>query len=124
MYVLDSTIIIYSLSPNHQFIRDFLDGKNLACSVISKIEVLGYSKLNQKEIEGFQKFFQKIPILSLSEEVVEESIRLRQKRKITLGDSIIAATAKIHQAELITANSDDFKWINEIQVVNPFFLGH
>lgn len=121
MYILDSNIIIYSLSPDYQLIRDFLVGKNLACSIISKIEVLGYSKLKQKEIEGFQIFFNKIPILPLSEEIAEGSIHLRQLRKITLGDSIIAATAKFHKAELITANADDFNWIEKLQVINPFF---
>ncbi len=118
MFLLDSNIIIYALSPSHDQIRDFLRAKNLVTSIISKIEVLGYSKLTDHEREGFQIFFGSIPSIQLTESIVESAIKLRQVRKMTLGDSIIAATALVNKLELVTANTKDFDWISDLKVVN------
>lgn len=78
MLLLDSNIIIYTLSPSHQKLRGFLNNKDLICSVISKIEVLGYSKLTQQEYDGFQIFFDQIPVLMISEDIVDSAIKLRE----------------------------------------------
>lgn len=119
MILLDSNIIIYSLSPSFQQVREFLKGKSIFCSVISKIEVLGYSKLSQNELNGFIKLFDALPIIQISDSIVESAIKLRQKRKMTLGDALIAATAIDYKLELITANTKDFDWIKEIKLNNP-----
>lgn len=37
---------------------------------------------------------------------------------MTLGDSIIAATALVNKLELVTANTKDFDWISDLKVVN------
>lgn len=37
---------------------------------------------------------------------------------MTLGDSIIAATALVKNLELITANTKDFDWIPELDLSN------
>ncbi len=118
MFLLDSNIIIYALSPNHQQVRDFLRGKHFIISTISKIEVLGYSKLTKHERKGFGIFFDSISSLQVTEDVVESAIKLRQLKKMTLGDSIIAATALVNKLELVTANTKDFDWISDLNVVN------
>lgn len=118
MLLLDSNIVIYSLSPSHQKVRDFLNGKSLNCSIISKIEVLGYSRLTPQEYEGFCIFFDQVPVLMLSEDIVEIAIKLRRIKKMTLGDSIIAATAVVNNLELMTAKTKDFEWITELKLAN------
>lgn len=47
MLLLDSNIIIYSIEPGYQHLRDYLEGKQLCISKISKIEVLGYHPVEQ-----------------------------------------------------------------------------
>jgi predicted nucleic acid-binding protein len=47
------------------------------------------------------------------------TINLRQQRKMSLGDALIAATCLEHNEPLATANVDDFKWIAGLDVVNP-----
>jgi len=44
---------------------------------------------------------------------------LKQQRKISLGDAIIAATALEHSLQLVTRNSKDFAWIDELRMLNP-----
>jgi predicted nucleic acid-binding protein len=39
---------------------------------------------------------------------------------MSLGDSIIAATALGGDSTLITRNVDDFRWIAGLVVINPF----
>lgn len=38
---------------------------------------------------------------------------------MSLGDAIIAASAIDSNATLITANVEDFKWIDELKIHNP-----
>jgi predicted nucleic acid-binding protein len=47
---------------------------------------------------------------------------LRQQHKIKLPDAIIAATAMAEGLTLITRNSDDFKNINSLKLLNPWEL--
>jgi predicted nucleic acid-binding protein len=38
---------------------------------------------------------------------------------MSLGDSIIAATAVIHRKTLVTHNTADFDWIKELAILDP-----
>jgi toxin FitB len=64
--------------------------------------------------------FQIIDVLAVNENIVEKAISLRQQRKMSLGDAIIAATALEYNATLVTRNSSDFDWINNLMLENPF----
>jgi len=59
-------------------------------------------------------------VLPLGEAVVEQAVKLRQIQKMTLGDSLVAATALVHGRKLVTRNAKDFSWIAGLVVVNPF----
>jgi hypothetical protein len=38
---------------------------------------------------------------------------------MTLGESLVAATALVHQLMLVTRNTDDFDWISNLVLLNP-----
>lgn len=118
--LLDSNIIIYSVQPEYQIILEFLSSKedNLSISIVSKIEVLGYHDLSEFVKENLQLFFSEIPIINLSDEIAEIAIQLRQKKKMTLGDSIIAATAIHKNIPLLTNNIKDFKHIENLVLIS------
>ncbi|MCL2597578.1 MAG: hypothetical protein FWD66_07980, partial [Paludibacter sp.] len=60
-------------------------------------------------------------ILPLNEIVTEKTIELKRSfRKMKLGDAIIAATAIADSLALITRNVDDFKFIPNFMVINPY----
>jgi len=42
---------------------------------------------------------------------------------MTLEDAIIAGTALAYRLTLMTRNTDDFRWIAELKLLNPFDLG-
>jgi toxin FitB len=119
MLLLDSNIIIYSIQPEHQYLRDYLSNSHLAISAISKVEVLGYYKLTLVERDSFQKLFELFEQLPIDNEVIMKSIELRQQRKMSLGDALVSATALVHSITLLTANVDDFNQIEELKLFNP-----
>ena len=47
-------------------------------------------------------------------------LRLRRQRKMSLGDALIAATALERGLTLIKRNAQDFQWIPDLSIVNPF----
>lgn len=117
--VLDSNLLIYAAEPGYDEIRRFIAKHESYLSVISKIEVLGYHQLSTEQRQKLEKLFEIAMILPLTAEIVETAITLRQQRKMSLGDSIIAATAMVHEMTLATVNIHDFKWIKNLQLINP-----
>lgn len=51
--------------------------------------------------------------------VIEKAITLRQQRKMSLADAVIAATAMEHRQPLATRNLKDFDWVEGLDVVDP-----
>jgi predicted nucleic acid-binding protein len=117
--LLDSNIIIYAAQAEHASLRKFIADHAPAVSVISSIEVLGYHRLREEERQFLERFFQATEVLPVSDAVVQWAIKFRQRRKMTLGDAIVAGTAAEHGRVLVTHNTEDFRWINEIKLLDP-----
>lgn len=118
--LLDSNIIIYSALPENEFLLDLIVARPPAVSGASYVEVLGYHRLGEADRKFFEDFFAEIRILPLSQPVLDEAVRLRQAKKIELGDSLIAGTALLYDLTLVTRNVDDFLGIEGLRVMNPF----
>jgi predicted nucleic acid-binding protein len=91
-------------------------------SIITEIELLSWKKLTEKEklvISDFLSHFKKI---ELSEEVKDETIRIRKKLNIKIPDAIIAASALVQGQELLTHNQKDFEKVKGLQIFNPMEL--
>jgi toxin FitB len=88
---------------------------------VSYVEVLGYHKLgNEKQL--LEAFFEVATVLPLSDDVLIQATKLRQLKRMTLGDALVAATALVHSRTLVTRNDQDFLWIPSLTVMNPFDL--
>lgn len=120
MILLDSNTIIYFSSPGFSDHRRQYSTLELAASVVSRIEVLGYHSLAVDKKQDFEEYFDSIVVLEITSDVVERAILLRQEKNIGLGDSIIAATALVHDLPLATRNTKDFKWIDSLTLLDPF----
>jgi len=118
--LLDSNIIIYSAKREHAELRHFLNENLYSVSAVSRIEVLGYHLLAGKEREYLETFFDAASVLTISDSVITQAVRLRQIRRMSLGDAIVAGTALAHQLELVTRNIRDFSWIQDLSLINPF----
>lgn len=118
--LIDSNIIIYAAQPANTALRELIAQHAPAVSAVSYVEVLGYHRLTEQERQHFEAFFAAALVLPLSQDVLEQAVKLRQLRKMTLGDALIAGTALAHGLTLVTRNEDDFKWIAALSVLNPF----
>lgn len=118
--LIDSNIVIYSVLPEHAFLDAWLDRADTSFSVITQIEVLGFSQLTDVQRERFEELFGVAATLPLDDAVTQACIRLRRARRMKLGDAIIAATALAHDLPLVTRNVEDFTDIPGLRVVNPF----
>ena len=121
--LLDSNIVIYAALPEHAGLRRFIAEHSPAVSVITYIEVTGYHRLSQEDQILLAQFFQATEILPLTEGVVEWAVTLRKRRRMSLADAIIAGTALAHARTLVTHNTQDFRWITELAVLDPLAEG-
>lgn len=117
--LLDSNIIIYAAQPEHEELRRLIASQPSSVSAISVVEVLGYHQLSQTERKHFEEFFGVAEILGVTDLVINEAVRLRQQKKIKLGDALIAATAITNDLMLVTRNVNDFDWIEGLRILNP-----
>lgn len=117
--LLDSNIIIYAAQPDYADLRQFIAQYAPAVSIISFIEVLGYHRLREPDQQFLEQFFQATEVLPLSNTVAQRAVKLRQQRKMSLGDAIIAGTALTHDLTLVTHNTEDFQWISGLEILDP-----
>ena len=73
-----------------------LDSEASYVSVVSKVETLGYHELGKNERRFLEAFFDAADMLPVSQSTVAVAIRLRQRRRMSLGDALIAGTALSH----------------------------
>ncbi len=117
--ILDSDIIIYSALPERKDVKEFIFLNSPYVSAVSRVEVLGFQRLSEVEIEYFESFFDSSVCLVISDDVIDQAIRLRRQHKINLGDSLIAASAIVNGLSLVTNNTKDFNWIGGLKLINP-----
>lgn len=118
--LLDSNITIYAIQPENARLRQFIAAHSPTVSALSYVEVLGYHRLVEADRDDLEQLFRVAQVLPISQPVLERAVALRQIRKMSLGDSIIAGTALVHNLMLVTWNTDDFQWIEQIRLLNPF----
>lgn len=121
--MIDSNLIIYAARPEYPGLRRLLAERSPAVSAVSLVEVLGYHKLSEEDRKHFEAFFAAANVLPVSDAVIARAVSLRQAHKMSLGDSLVAATAIVFQRELLTHNTKDFESIPGLVIVDPIASG-
>lgn len=80
--LIDSNLIIYAAQSEHDELRGYIADEAPFVSVMSKVETLGYHGLDTDAKAFLEDFFGAAAVLPVSQNVVEEAIRLRQKRNM------------------------------------------
>lgn len=115
-HLLDSNVLIYlaaSIRPPDPWIRGG------AVSGITKVETLGYHKLGDEEARDIMRMPTSVTLLDVTTDVIDRAVALRQQRKMSPGDALIAATATQHRLPLVTHNINDFTWIDGLEIIDP-----
>lgn len=119
MRILDSNLIIYSALPEFTYLRPLLKDPESHASDCSRLEVLGFYRLDDKSKTFFESAFYSLTLLPITDPILEMAISLRQQRKMSAGDALIASTALLYNFELYTRNVSDFDWIPNLRIINP-----
>jgi len=119
MRLIDSNILIYSSQDQYAYLRSLVKGPDSYASYISYVEVLGYHQLTAKEEKYYKSIFSVLKLIPVSKAVILKATEIRQSKKYSVGDSIVAATALIYDLELNTRNIKDFKDIPDLRIHNP-----
>lgn len=120
MMLVDSNVIIYAAQPAYPQLRRFIAEHAPAVSAVSYVEILGYHQLDDEDRQYFEQFFRLARVFPLSQAVLDQAVALRQQRRMSLGDALVAGTAMVHGLTLVTRNVEDFDWIQGLSLLNPF----
>ena len=119
MKLIDSNILIYSARKQYEYLRHYYKETDVSVSAITMLEVMGYYKLSSIDKNYFNAVFNVVNIINISDEIINEAIVIRQLKSLSIGDAIIGATALFYDYELVTHNTNDFKHIQNLKLIDP-----
>ena len=122
-YLIDSNTFIDYLGDvlpdaGDVWVEDLFNSKEHFSSVINRMEVLSFNAPEQ-DLYELTELFTSTTVILLTAEIEARTILLRRLVKIKIPDAIVAATALVHNLTLVTRNTDDFKNVPGLTVVNP-----
>jgi toxin FitB len=121
--ICDTNILIYAAEAGDTLCSPFVESPQALIASITRIELLGFpgfGALAQDRQDRLREIIATTVEMPLDSEIINRAITLRQQKKMSLGDAIIAATALEFDMPLVTRNTDDFKHIAGLRLVNPF----
>jgi predicted nucleic acid-binding protein len=120
-FLMDTNVVIGYLSNQLPLAgASAIDQLPGVVSVITRIELLGWYKASATQLTKLKPLIDSAQIYNLSEDVIQQTILLRQQYKIKLPDAVVAATAMVYNHILITRNTIDFKNIARLDFENPW----
>ncbi len=120
MVLLDSNILIYLRHPKFgpEISAKLVEQRLGTCNIIIA-EVLGFKGLESDDAKYFEHLFTAMKNCSFNSSVTNKTIEIRRAIRIQLPDAIIAATAIENDAQLWTHNSQDYKNVPGLNLVDP-----
>jgi predicted nucleic acid-binding protein len=121
-FLLDTNVVLSflknNLSINNFFQQNFSD-QDLFVSQITRMELLGYKNITERDEIELNHFLSLVKILPLSDSLCDKAIYLRRNFSLKLPDALIAATAINSNLILLTCDKDLLTPIEGLQVINP-----
>ncbi len=124
-YLWDTNIAIYFLQQQfppsvEKFIDKLLLNSTPIISAITEIELLCWRTATEKDIRVLNGFVNDALVIELEKPIKMKTAEIRKAVRIKLPDAIIAATAIVHDFTLVTRNSNDFRKVDSLRLINPF----
>ena len=120
MYTLDTNAIIYYLKDDPHaaaVLSDiFTEDSPLYISAITEIELFGFPKLSDNEVEQIEAILRTVAIIPVDSRIARTAGFIRRNYHVNIADSAIAATALFTGTILLTRNIRDFCRIPNLSV--------
>lgn len=113
---LDTNIILYLLAGDST-LSTILHKKQLYISIITELELLGYKGITVEEEMIVRDFIAQCKVINITNEIKEETIRIRKMHHTKLPDSIIIATSLYLDLPLITSDAE-FKKVTDLSLIH------
>jgi predicted nucleic acid-binding protein len=97
--LLDTNIVLYFLAGT---LKDPLADNEYCVSVITQLELLSYHAIDREGQSSIDEFLQQVEIININSEIVQKTIEIRKKYRFKLPDSIVIATAKVLDVEMLS----------------------
>jgi len=120
-WILDSNVWIDAGAGRADACRAVLQAGGIewcGFSAMSRLEVLGYARLTADEENRLLQMFAQFHELPVTDEVIARAILVRREFRLKTPDAVIAATALLTNADLVTRNISDFTRVRGLAVVN------
>ena len=123
-WLLDTNILIDAFAGRSDALRTLDEARAqnvdwIGYSAVTRLEILGFSGLNAADERGLKDLLAEFQEAAITSAVVEQAIEIRKATRMKIPDALIAATAIVHEAELVTRNAMDFKSVGRLKMINP-----
>ena len=122
-YLFDTNVWIDAIAgrlPADTFLKFVVQAEWVGYSAITRLELFGFPGLTKPEEEKLAELLKHFVEVGVDSSTVDKAITIRKAIRIKVPDAIIAATAIIKECSLITRNTEDFKGISGLNIINPY----
>jgi hypothetical protein len=123
MQIIDSDIFIDFLRNDKKAVN-WLPKQNTDSTLFSAITetelVSGRANNNPRNKQLLMNMLLQFTKIPIDNPLAELAGDIRRQYSISLGDSVIAASALSHNATLITRNTKDFKKVPHLKIMEPY----
>jgi len=122
-YLFDTNVWIDAIAgrlPSDTFLKFVVQAEWVGYSGITRLELYGFPDLTKPEEEKLAEFLKHFVEVGVDSSTVDKAITIRKATRIKVPDAIIAATAIIKESSIVTRNTEDFKGISGLNIINPY----
>ncbi|MGN6801895.1 MAG: type II toxin-antitoxin system VapC family toxin [Ginsengibacter sp.] len=118
--LLDTNAIIALLKENEKIKKATDTADAIFISIISELEFKSFKNISKSDLRLFDSFTSMIDVVDLEATnniLKKKIIEIRNTYRLKLPDAIIAATAIVNNATLITADTD-FRKVKDLEILS------
>jgi toxin FitB len=123
-YLLDTNALIYYFqgAPEMDSVFRYIEQGEVRplVSIITEIELLGFPRLTRQDESRIRALLSNFTVVSVDERIAGKAVTPKLSHGLKTPDAIIAATALIESATLVTRDQNILDRVPEVRSLNPF----
>lgn len=124
-HLIDTNVWIDALAgkiSDSSFLKFSIQADWAGYSSITRLELFGYPNIKEEEEAKIAELLSAFIEIPVDSKIIDRSIIIRKNLRIKVPDVIIAASAIENECSLVTHNTEDFKNIDELIIIDPYTI--